>query len=192
MKKSWILLVLLTLSALVFTSCATNAETMPSPSPSASPMVTLAPTATTSMMPTTSPGMGAGITTLEDAVRISSTIKKEVEKLSELSGADVVASGNMAIVGIQYATQYQGGLTDRLKQMVDSRVQTVDKALTVVHVTDDKTQVQAIQKLAQQMEKAEITFAELQTRMLEISSQIAGPGAGTGTDITSPQATTGA
>ncbi len=193
MKKSWILLVLLALSVAVLTGCTSNADTMPSPSPSASPLASLTPAATTSIMPVpaVTPTVQAGITTLEDATRISTAIKKEVEKLSELTSADVVASGNMALVGIQYDTQYQGGLTDRLKQMVQARVEASDKAITVIHVTDDTKLVQEIQKLAQQMQKSEITFAELQTRMLELSAQIAGPsmGTGTGTTTAQPQAT---
>lgn len=162
-------------------------------------MVTAMPTATATILPSASMLPAAeGITTLEDATRVSAEIKKEVDKLSELTNSDVVAAGNMVLVGIQYDTQYQGGLTDRLKTMVDQRVQVADKGLTVVHVTDNTKQVQEIQKLATQMQKSEITFAELQTRMLEISSQISGTGlgtgtgTGTGTGVTQPQATTGA
>lgn len=189
MKKRWILLVLLALGVAVLSGCASNADTLPSPSPSVSPMMTTTPMVTAMPTATVTPTVQAGVTTLEDAQRVSEMVKKEVEKLSELSNADVVVAGNIALVGIQYDTQYQGGLTDRVRQMIEQRVQMADKSVTVTHVTDDRTVVQEIQSLWEQVRKNEITFAELQTRVIEISSQIAGGGAGT---TTQPQSTTGA
>lgn len=197
MKKRWILLVLLAVGIAVLSGCASNADTLPSPSPSISPMMTTTPMVTAMPTATVTPTVQAGVTTLEDAQRVSEAVKKEVEKLSELSNADAVVAGNTALVGIQYDTQYQGGLTDRIRDMVDQRVQMVDKGVTVTHVTDDKAIVQEIQKLWEQVRKNEVTFPELQTRVIEIAAQIAGTGAGagtgtgTGTTTTQPQATTG-
>ena len=191
MKKRWILLVLLVLGVAVLSGCTSNADTLPSPSPSVSPMMTTTPMVTAMPTATVTPTVQAGVTTLEDVQRVSAAVKKEVEKLSELSNADVVVAGNIALVGIQYDTQYQGGLTDRIKQMVEQRVEMADKSVTVTHVTDDKTMVQEIQKLWEQVQKNEITFAELQTRVIELSSQIAGGTPNTATTA-QPQTTTGA
>ncbi len=195
MKKRWILLVILALCMGLLSSCTSNADTLPSPSPSVSPMMTATPMATT--MPQATAAAPAGVMTIEDAARVSALAKKEVEKLSEVSNADVLVAGNMGIVGVQYGTQYQGGLTDRLKQMVEQRVTLADKGVTVVHVTDDAELVKEIQQLSAQVEKSEITFAELQTRMLELSNQIVnGMAPGTNTNnisnTTQPSATTGA
>lgn len=191
MKKRWILLVLLVLGVAVLSGCTSNADTLPSPSPSVSPMMTTTPMVTAMPTATVTPTVQAGVTTLEDVQRVSAVVKKEVEKLSELSNADVVVAGNIALVGIQYDTQYQGGLTDRIRQMVEQRVEMADKSVTVTHVTDDKTMVQEIQKLWEQVQKNEITFAELQTRVIELSSQIAG-GTPNTTTTAQPQTTTGA
>ena len=172
MKKSWILLVLLFLSALVLASCTSNADMLPSPSPSIIPMVSPSPELIASPLP--SPNAAGGITTIEDARRVGEAVKNDLVRLSEVSNADVVVAGNMALVGIQYDTQYQGGLTDRLRTMIEQRVTAVDRALTVVHVTADATHVQEIQRLAAQVANGQISFAELQTRMLEISARIGG------------------
>ncbi len=191
MKKTWILLVISILCLGVFTACASNADTMPSPSPSVSVSPSASPmaTATTSPAASTEPTAEAGVNTVEDAARVSDQVAEEVEKLSELDMAEAVVAGNIAIVGIQYDTQYQGGLTDRLIDMVDKRVQTIDKTITAVHVTDDATVLEKIKALREQLEKKEITFEQLQTQVLDIGSKIAG---GSDASVNQPQSTTGA
>lgn len=199
MKKRWILPVLFALCVAVLTGCTSNADTMPSPSPSAAvtPMVTTSPQATSTIMPTTSAmPTSAGVMTIEDAMRVSEDVEEEVEKLSEVDEVDAVVAGNMALIGIRYDAQYQGGLTERLIEMIDARVQTVDKGVTVVHVTDDDKLTKDIDMLAEQVEKNQISFAELQTKMLDISNAISGNGMNAipeGTpSMTQPQSTTGA
>ena len=184
----------------LMTGCTSSADTLPSPSPSASttpsntPIVSLGPTA--SMAPdatngamtndTLVPSSGtiansgstsntaAGVNTVEDAERVSDSVTDEVEKLSELDDAEAVVAGNIALVGVKYDAQYQGGLTGRLKQMVEERVDMVDKTITTIHVTDDAEQMRKIGQLREKLDAGSITFEELQTQMLEIGSSIAG------------------
>ena len=174
MKKTWLLLVFCTVCALTLVGCTSNADTLPSASPSTSLSPSPTMMATTSPTATTSPSTTAGAMTLEDSRRIAEAIDEEVEKLSEISESSVVVSGNMALVGVTFDTSYQGGVTDRITEMIDTRIATVDKAITAVHVTDDKTLVAEIQKLSDEVQKGEITFSQLQTRMLEISNTISG------------------
>ncbi|NLO84480.1 MAG: hypothetical protein GX096_03490 [Clostridiales bacterium] len=193
MKKTWILLVISILCMGLFSSCASNADVMPSPlptvsmMPSANPATTMPPVATvmpTTIMPTTE----AGINSIEDSLRVSDKISEEVEKLSELKTAVAVAAGNMVIIGVDYDTKYQGGLTDRMMQMIDQRVQTVDKAITVVRVTEEKAEMDKIKALKEKVDSKDITFTELQTQVADIGSTIAG---GSNMDMEMPQTTTG-
>lgn len=201
MKKLWILLVISLLGLGLFTACTSNADTLPGPSPmtsampSVSPMTTMGPTV--SLAPAASPsasaapsvGAGMGANTLEDARRMSENVSDEVEKLSEIKDAEAVVAGNIALVGIEYDAQYQGGLTQRLMEMVKSRVETIDKSITTVHVTDDKAMVDKISKLEDKLDDSTMTFEELQTQVLDIGSGLAGGG---NANVTKPQTTMGA
>ena len=194
MKRTWVLTVLAALCALSFTGCTSNADTMPSPSPSvsaspmASPSVSPSATATASPSVTVLPSTEAGVNSVEDAARVSENVAEEVEKLSELDTVEAVVAGNISLVGIRYDTQYQGGLTERLTEMVDARVQTVDKTLTTVHVTDDEGVVEQIAALSEKLTSGDMTFDELQTQALQIGSQLAGGGS----NVAEPQSTAGA
>ena len=192
----------------LFTGCASNADVMPD----ASPLTTNAPTASTSpatqaptappmttdgptvsMSPDMTGGMdmmtSAGVNSVEDAQRVSAQVSEEVARLSELDSAEAVVAGSIALVGISYDAQYQGGLTDRLEEMVTERVEMIDKAITSVHVTDEEDDVMKISKLYEQLKAGEITFADLQTQVLSIGSGIAG---GSAPQVSKPKSDTGA
>ena len=130
-----------------------------------------------------------GVNTVEDARRVSEQIADEVEKLSEIDDAEAVVAGNIALVAIEYDDQYQGGLTDRLKDMITERVETIDKAVTSVHVTDSKETMTLVKELYDKLESAGITFEELQTQLLNLGSSIAGGGT---PKVSQPQSNTGA
>ena len=125
----------------------------------------------------------------EDARRLSDDVSEEVEKLSELDDAEAVVAGNIALVGISYDAQYQGGLTDRLVEMVKSRVEAMDKTITAVHVTDDEAIMNKIDQLRESLNNGQITFEELQTQVLDIGSSITGGG---NAMVSQPQTNTGA
>ena len=179
MKKTWTLVVISLLGLALFSACASNADTLPSPAPSASVTPSMTPQAsqvpTASAMPAATPEP-AGVNTVEDAKRLSDDVSEEVEKLSELKGAEAVVAGNIALVGITYDAQYQGGLTDRLTEMVKSRVEAMDKTITAVHVTDDEAMVKKIGQLRESLNNGQITFEELQTQVLDLGSTLTGGG----------------
>ena len=193
MKKTWILLVISILGLALFSACASNADTMPSPSPMASTTPSAMPQATqgpmVSIAPATeAPATPAGVNSIEDAQRVSDNVAEEVEKLSELDTAEAVVAGTIALVGVKYDAQYQGGLTERLTKMVEQRVETIDKSITAVHVTDDQAMMDKISKLREELNNKSITFEELQTQLLDIGSGIAG---GSTPQVTQPQTTAG-
>ena len=181
MKKTWTLVVISLLGLALFSACASNADTLPSPAPSAS--------VTPSAMPEAATVQPAGVNTVEDARRLSDDVSEEVEKLSELDDAEAVVAGNIALVGISYDAQYQGGLTDRLVEMVKSRVEAMDKTITAVHVTDDEAIMNKIDQLRESLNNGQITFEELQTQVLDIGSSITGGG---NAMVSQPQTNTGA
>lgn len=201
MKRKGILLVISMMCMALFTGCASNADMMPETSPTAGPTASAAPmpviptdTAgpTVSLSPTNTATAGAqeaGVNSVEDAMRVSDQVSEEVEKLSELDEAEAVVAGGIALVGISYDAQYQGGLTDRVNQMVTERVEMIDKAITTVHVTDDKQTVTRIAQLREKLKAGDMTFEQLQTQVLEIGSGITGSG---NPQVSQPQSGTGA
>ena len=166
MKKTWFLLVLTLLAAAVLTGCASSADTLPTPTPGATNMLDpLAPGGNAAVSPTAAaagtmaPGASNGPDTngqptVEDAKKAAQAMEEAVEKLSEVDDAYVIPLGDTALVGLEFENQYQGGLDDRLKKMVLSRVQTVDAAITKVAVTDAGVTVAAIQALAETLKGA--------------------------------------
>lgn len=201
MKRKGILLVISMMCMALFTGCASNADMMPETSPTAGPTASAAPMPVmptdtagpmVSLSPTQTAGAGTpetGVNSVEDAQRVSEQVSKEVEKLSELNKAEAVVAGGIALVGVSYDAQYQGGLTERVNQMVTERVETIDKAITTVHVTDDKQAVTRIAQLREKLSAGNITFEELQTQVLDIGSGITGGGS---PQVSQPQSGTGA
>ena len=208
MKKGWMLLGISVLSLTALTGCTSSADTMPSPSPSATMSATASPSVTTSPMASLSPamtvspdteGVPAGINSVEDSKRVSERVSEEVEKLSEIDDAEALVAGNIALVGVEFDSQYQGGLTDRVKEMVQERVDMVDKTVTTVHVTDDGEMMTRIAELREKLDDMNFTFEQLQTKLLEIGSAITGGGKPEAAqpdtnqpNMTQPQSTTGA
>ena len=167
MKKIILLLLLTVAGVLLLTGCASSADTLPSPTPGTgnNMLSPLKPDATGSienpMMNTgaTAMPMGTGQpmnsgTTVENAQQAAQAMKEAVMKLSEVDEAWVVPMGDTALVGVKFSAQYQGGADDRLKKMVLTRVQSVDKAITKVAVTDNAALVTGIQALAETLKGA--------------------------------------
>lgn len=166
MKKIWLIPILCLSLALLLSGCASNADTMASPSPSASPMTSPSYEPTTSPMATenpagqtdgtnmTSAAAGGGITTLEDAKKKSEDMEDAIEKLTEVDEAYVVAVGNVALVAVDFGAQYQGALDERLQKMILTRVQGVDKGITSIAVATDEANTQAVKELSEALEDA--------------------------------------
>lgn len=205
MKKKLGILMVLSLACMgLFTACTSKADTVPSPGPTANtegkvttaPMVTTSPEATMDVMPmptaSAEPSTVGAASTVDDAKRISQQVEDEVDKLSEVDDAEAVVIGNIALVGVSYDGQYQGGMTDRLKKMITERAEMTDKAITAVHVTDDPTLYKAIAELNSMLDDANASFETLQTRALEIAAKLTGNGLTqpqTGTDANQQSAT---
>ena len=165
MKRMLLLLLFTLVSALLLTGCASSADTLPSPTPGATNMLdnlmpdmaatTANPTDGTSAQPDASAGPAAnGERTLEDTQKASQAMEEAVEKLSEVDDAYVVTVGDTALVGLKFTSQYKGEMDDRLKKMVLTRVQTVDKTVTKAAVTDNAALAAGIEALAETLKGA--------------------------------------
>ena len=200
MKFKLSFVILMTLAVLTLSSCACSNDTInpPSPSPSitATPLPAPSFTPEPSMMPdetvpAPSPDGESTATPDDPAVdapdgptMMGVDIEKlilELEKLSEVDTAEVVAHGGRAIVGLNFDAQYQGTLTDRIEEMVVSAVTTVEEMLTDVAVTADPTLVTEIRTLAAEIKDAEWTedqtarFTELYEKITPAKTDSATP-----------------
>ena len=176
MNKKWILTMLCVFALVLLAGCTSNADVLPSPSPNATTMMPSPSILPTVMAPSPSPGAspststapgtsGAGITTLQDAQKASEDIAAELNKLSEVKSAAVVAAGNTAVVGVTFDSQYKGGMTQRVTDMVKDRIGTVNTGITDIGVTAEAAQVKSVQDLASTMAKSGTTIASLQTQV---------------------------
>ena len=175
MNKKWILTMLCAFALVLLAGCTSNADVLPSPSPNATTMMpspSILPTVMPASpspgvgTPTTAPGTsGAGITTLQNAQSASEDIAAELNKLSEVQSAAVVAAGDTAVVGLVFDSQYKGGLTQRITDMVKDRIGTVNTGIKNIGVTAEAAQVKSVQDLASNMAKSGTTISSLQTQV---------------------------
>ncbi len=177
MKKSLLILMLTLLSAMLLTGCASNADTLASPTPGATNMLDnlLPGTATESPMTnnaTMQPdGTAAPAATIEDTRKTVQAMEEAVEKLSEVEDAYVITLGDTAIVGLEFENQYQGGTDDRLKKMVLARLQTVDKNIAKIAVTGDEPLVTTVQALTEALKSAS-SLEDVNKRAEEVLKQL--------------------
>lgn len=172
MKKILIPICLSVALLLTLSSCASNSETLPeiSTSPMASASPSMLPEATNSMTPnavatdeapnfTDTPmaseqPTSAGVTSADDARKAAEDIEDELERLSEVTDAQVVIAGNDAAVALTFDSQYQGGIDDRLKEIVQERIDAVITGVTNLAVTDDVGIMDQLETLGEKLENA--------------------------------------
>ena len=179
MKKTLLILMLTLLSAVMLTGCASNADTLASPTPGATNMMdNLLPgtgTATESPMTdnaTMQPdGTAAPAATIEDTRKNVQAMEEALEKLSEVDDAYVITLGDTALVGLEFEKQYQGGTDERLKKMVLARLQTVDKNIAKVAVTSYEPLVTSIEALTEVLKSAS-SLEDVNRRAEEVLKQL--------------------
>lgn len=172
MKK--LLFPLLCAASLMMAGCRAADPEPVTLSPSASPTTSTAPATTmpmTSSAPMTSPGVGSviddmtsmgtsgtagavgamGVTSAAQAKRISEEAEDELEKLSEVSDAQVVILGTKAVVALDFDSQYQGGVDDRLRDMVSERIDGLVKGVTDVTIATDNATYEKVEMLGDKL-----------------------------------------
>ena len=186
MKKLCLLLLMTLLAAVLLTGCASSAGSLATPTPgnngaqnnlipslmttgTPGPSVTSRPSATG--MPDNGNSGAAGVQNPEDVRDASRKMADAVERLSEVDDAYVLALGDTALVGLKFTPEYQGKADDRIKKMVLARVQTVDKSVRSVAVTDDVKWLQDIQALTETLGSA-LHLDTLKAQMDDLVKQI--------------------
>lgn len=183
MRKKWMLTLLCAFALLGLVGCTSTADVLPSPSPMASALPMQSPnmmmpetnTMTPDLTPTGSPdtqtATNLGITTAADSKRVSEAVEDELEKLSEVKDVEALVLGNVALVGLTFDTQYQSGVTTRMKDMVKDRIGTVQQGITTVAITDDPAMVKAIDDLEDALEGSG-SLTDVTTKMNTIVQKI--------------------
>lgn len=167
MKKIGCFVCFLMMAALLFSGCSRSSANEPAPTPgSTQSMPQTSPMIDTTDMPILSDlkegvnniANGAenmmGLTTLQDVQQASEEMEDAVEQLSEVDDAYVIAHGNKALVGLEMNSQYQGGVDERLQQMVLARLQTIEKGISEAAITDEAQKVQSIRSLTEKLDDA--------------------------------------
>ena len=162
---------------MTLTGCAAGtANTM---NPTAAP-ATMQPTAT--MTATNSPMASAEPTgtpmaqtsmTPAQAGQLAERISEAVERISEISDAEVIVYDDRVLIGVEFEDQYNAGLDDRMKQMITEKVQEVDKTLTRVEITNDETLYGQIKNFGERLGKA-TGFDELADDFGDLWNRITG------------------
>jgi phosphotransferase system HPr-like phosphotransfer protein len=123
----------------------------------------------------TAPGTsGAAISTVADAQKVSSQVTDELKKLSEVSEATVVAAGDTAVVGLTFDSQYKGGMTTRISDMVKDRIKSINTTIKNVAVTDKQAQVKSISDLNRTLAATGTTLSTLKTQVDALYKTITG------------------
>lgn len=164
-RKFFVLLAAMTVLALTLTGCmgATNR-------PEATPEVTLAPVTTEMPQVTSAPtpnvtpeATGSASTAPESSASAQPTgaasepfdwmsqgeqVEQRIDQLSEISSSRVVVNGDAALVAVEFSNQYQGELTQRIRDMVAGEVMAADPNIKSVAVTAEAEDVKSVGDLA--------------------------------------------
>lgn len=112
-----------------------------------------------------------GVTTLSTARRAVEQIEDELERLSEVTDAEVVLAGNSAAVALKFDSQYKGGVDERLTEIVKERIGGVISGVTNIAVTTDKALMDQLNTLGERLETAS-DIADIQNELNAIISKI--------------------
>ncbi|MCL1964327.1 MAG: YhcN/YlaJ family sporulation lipoprotein [Firmicutes bacterium] len=151
MKRFGLLLMCLAL-VLVITACA---AATPAPAPIQSPMTSPMPGGTGELNPY--PTDGAAQTAAMSGVESSALSKKANDaavKISEIDSCVTAIIGDTCLAGVTFDPRYQGALTDRIRDMVSSRIQSVAPDIQRVAVTNDPELAAQINTVAEKISKA--------------------------------------
>jgi len=83
----------------------------------------------------------------------------------------VVIAGNSAAVALEFDDQYQGGIDDRLREIVQERIDGVVRGVTNVVITEERSFMDQLEMLGDRLESA-TDLTDLQNELNAIINQI--------------------
>lgn len=86
-----------------------------------------------------------------DWLDMGTTVEDKINMISEIEKCRIVVNDGTALVGVTFAGQYQGDLTQRIRDMVAGEIMEADKNIRTVAVTSDAEDVQKINRIADQI-----------------------------------------
>ena len=152
MKKYGLILTILTL-AVMMTACSMNtANTAPAPTAALTPGMnaTANPDGMAAANDTDPAALTASMTTAESAA-LSKKANSAAAQVSEIDACVTAIVGNTCLAGVTFDKQYQGGMTDRIRDMVSARIQSVAPGVERVAVTGDPEIVAQINTVAERI-----------------------------------------
>ncbi len=127
-----------------------NAEVTPNAEPSGQPDMSMQPDMIFGA--TTDPNASASpIAQAFDWLMNGPGVEDRINMLSEIQDSRIIVNGNTALVGVKFASQYQGEMTQRIRDMVAGEVQAADANIQAVAVTAEEADVQKIDEMADQI-----------------------------------------
>lgn len=161
-KSLWIyglvLALCLALSGCMNAGLRTDKDAAPSPTPGPSDA---------SVMPDNT----SAITAAFDWLKNAGSVEQKINLLSEIESSRVVVAGSSALVGVTFAKEYQGGMTERIHDLVASEVQQADPAIKTVAVTSEKEDVDKINTIADQLAQG-VSERELEQQIDSIARNV--------------------
>ncbi len=155
MKKIGLLILGVTLAA-ALTACSSNTPTA-TPTPMVTTMPTMFPGAT-GTNPMASPTATGEIPTLSMTGSESTALSKKANdaavRISEIDSCVTAIIGDTCVAGVTFDTQYKGVLSERIVDMVTSRIQSVAPGVERVAVTNDPEIAAQIGTVAEKISKA--------------------------------------
>lgn len=112
-----------------------------------------------------------GVTSVSDARKAIEDIEDELERLSEVDEAQVVIAGNDAAVALEFDSQYQGGIDDRLREIIKERIGSVISGVNNIAITSDATLRDQLETLGDRLEGA-ADMADIQNELNAIINKI--------------------
>ncbi len=104
-------------------------------------------TAGSSVMPEAT----SAIQTAFDWVSGRAGVEDKINLLSEIDKSRIVTAGPTALVGVTFAREYKGEMTQRIHNLIAGIVQEADPNIQVVAVTSEKEDVDRINAIADQL-----------------------------------------
>lgn len=178
--KRFLISIMLAAALCALSACAADNTPMQTMQPSAAPMTSPSPTMEMQDMTPDEPATtgnpigvpeARGVTSVTNARKAIEQIEDELERLSEVTDAQVVVAGNTAAVALEFDKQYLGGIDDRLVTMVKERIKGVVSGVDNVIVTQDTNIYDQLEKLGDRLDDAS-DMADIQTELDAIVNRI--------------------